>query len=243
MPPQNQGSPFEIVTPGKSKKGGNKGIIITIAIVVFLILSVVAGVLLVKQRQNIQEKAALTMCPAAEACPNASTPTLLQSCHPEDSDGTTNDSNCNTAGRVETCGPASTEYCCPAPGAAWTTDMTVCNSLNSTPSPSPSPTVSPSPSPTAAPNTCGGSCGSNSNCDSGLICSNGSCRNPLCTSASDCNCNTITTSSPTATAKATTSPTTQSSPLPIPDTGIDWPTGLGIGVGAAAIILSILIAL
>lgn len=248
MPQQNQqASPFEIVTPGKSKKGGGKGIIIGVAIVIFLILSVVAGVLLVRQRQNIQEKASVTMCPGAEACPNASQPTLLQSCHPADTDNSTNDSNCNAAGRVETCGPATTQYCCPAPGAAWTTDMTVCNSLNATPSPSPSPspTVSPSPSPTAAPNTCGGSCGSNSNCDSGLICSNGSCRNPLCTSASDCVCNSSTSPTPTSTTTTTTTtaPTTQSSPLPVPVTGIDWPTGVGVGVGAAAIILSILIAL
>lgn len=49
-------SPFNIVTSSKPKKG-SKGLIVAVIVVVFLILSVVAGVLLVRQRQNIQEKA------------------------------------------------------------------------------------------------------------------------------------------------------------------------------------------
>src|SRR5258706_6671429 len=59
-----------------------------------------------------------------EACPG--TDGLLHSCHPKDTDGSSQDSICNTAGRVETCGPNTTPYCCPAPGGTWTTDMSKC---------------------------------------------------------------------------------------------------------------------
>lgn len=150
-PQPNQGaSPFEIVTPGKSKKGGSKGLIIAIVIIGFLLLSVVAGVLLVRQQQNIQEKASGTQCPGAEQCPNTKDPTLLQSCHPGESDGTTDDSICNQAGRIQTCGPASTQYCCPKAGGTWTTNMSACSATPS-PSPSPSPTVAPTPSPSVSP--------------------------------------------------------------------------------------------
>lgn len=53
-------SPFEIVTSSTTKKSNIKGIIVAVVIVLFLTLSVVAGVLLVKQNQNVQEKAAGT---------------------------------------------------------------------------------------------------------------------------------------------------------------------------------------
>lgn len=60
-----------------------------------------------------------------------------------------------------------------------------------------------------SPNACGGTCGSNSNCNSGLMCYQGFCRNPSCTSSVSCNCN----QSPSPTAKpapkSTTVPTPQ----------------------------------
>ena len=63
MPTQNQDqqktqSPFEIITPTKSKKIGKKGLIIALVVVLFLALGIFAGVMLVKQRQEIREKAA-----------------------------------------------------------------------------------------------------------------------------------------------------------------------------------------
>lgn len=128
-------SPLEIITPTKSKKGV-KGIFAAIIIAVFLALSVVAGVLLVRQNQNIREKAGSVMCPGGEACPYARDPNLLLSCHPVDGDGTTTDSLCDGVGRVETCGPAYTKYCCPVAGGDWTTDMTACTD---TPTPTPTP--------------------------------------------------------------------------------------------------------
>lgn len=161
MPPQNnqnQPSPFEITTAGKSKKRGGRGIVVAILIVVFLALSVVAGVLLVRQRQNIQEKAAVSQCPAIEACPVSGQPNLLRNCHPAGTDGAPTESLCDTIGRVATCGAAGTSYCCPTVGGAWTKDMTVCNSLaqasltlSPTPIPTPTPTPTTSVSPTATP--------------------------------------------------------------------------------------------
>lgn len=59
-----------------------------------------------------------------EACPNSSQKSLLQNCTPADSDGTSKDSICNKVGRVESCGGKN--YCCPAIGAAWTSDMSKC---------------------------------------------------------------------------------------------------------------------
>lgn len=245
MPPKNEPSPFEIVTPGKSKKSGGKGIIIAVAVVIFLILSVIAGVLLVRQRQSIQEKA------AGETCAPGYTTTHLHDCKKNCSNeqGPGADwywINATTGAGCGTGTDGTPKYWCDVDECNLSTAVTTPTPVP-TPSPTPSPTPTSSPTPTAAPNTCGGSCGSNSNCNSGLICSNGFCRNPLCVSASDCVCTSTSTSSPipTATAIATTTTTTatQSSPRPVPVTGIDWPTVTGIGVGAAAIILSVLIAL
>lgn len=235
MPPSNtnpQNSPFEIVTPNKSKQVGKTGIIVGVSIVAFLILSVVAGVLLVKQQQTATPQAASSMCPGAEACPNAKQPNLLQSCHPADGDGTTTDSLCNQAGRVETCGPATTPYCCPVAGGNWTTDMTKCAK-------SPTPTVTPTPTGSS----CNSSCSTNNDCQNGLYCYSGSCRNPLCASDTTCGCAAATPTA-TATAAGTAAPAgTQSTPLPIPVTGTDWATYAGAGVGVTAIIVSIFLAL
>jgi len=80
-------------------------------------------------------------CPQAGACPyggDHNTPSgyLLRNCYPSESDGTPHDSLCNQAGRVEPCGPTHTNYCCPAPGKVWTTDMSKCKA---TPRPLPTP--------------------------------------------------------------------------------------------------------
>ncbi|HET7099117.1 MAG TPA: hypothetical protein VFI61_02705 [Patescibacteria group bacterium] len=140
-------SPFEITTPAKSKKG-NKGLIIAILVVVFLILSVVVGVILVRQNQNIAEKAVTTgdsnFCPAVEACPAAGNPSLLINCTPGETGSDPSQSTCNVTGRIESCGGA--QYCCPASNGAWTTNMTACTAAVIT---SPSPTATSSASPTA----------------------------------------------------------------------------------------------
>ena len=80
--------------------------------------------------------AAITAVPSptvkcVQACPNLNQKNLLQNCTPPDADGTSNDSLCSMAGRVESCGGRN--YCCPAIGAAWTTDMTKCLTTPPTP--------------------------------------------------------------------------------------------------------------
>lgn len=97
-------------------------------------------------------------------------------------------------------------------------------------SPSASPTASPSSPPGATPNSCGGTCGSNFNCASDLVCFQGSCRNPDCTSSVSCVCGGTSTST--------------STPAPsLPQSGTDWPTVAGFGVGIFVIIGSLLLAL
>jgi hypothetical protein len=83
--------------------------------------------------------------------------------------------------------------------------------LVSAPTPTPAPTAIPtnSPTPTPAPgnpNSCGGTCGSNNNCEANLFCFNGHCRNPSCSSSTNCNCPTI-TATPIPTKKPTSSTT------------------------------------
>lgn len=51
------------------------------------------------------------------------------------------------------------------------------------------------------PNSCGGTCGSNYNCKANLYCYQGFCRNPICSTESDCDCSTTATA--TATSKST----------------------------------------
>jgi len=146
MPNQSENSasssPFEMVTSKKSGKGGRKGIVIAIVIAVFLILSVVAGVLLVRQQQNIQEKAAADLCPGAGACPVSGQPDLLRNCNPGNTDGTPQEYSCSNIGNVgviSTCGTQS--FCCPSLGASWTTDLTLC--AVATPSPTAMATATP----------------------------------------------------------------------------------------------------
>ncbi|HKB88577.1 MAG TPA: hypothetical protein VKC53_02910 [Patescibacteria group bacterium] len=253
MPQQDKpagGSPFEIITPGKSKKVGRTGLIVGISIVIFLILSVVAGVLLVRQQQNVAEKAVVAQCPGAQSCVVGAT--HIANCTPPEGDNSPSESDCNASQikRIEPCG--GVQLCCN--GTAWTTDMTACAVASPSPTPTTAPSESPSPTPTptstsgGSANSCNGTCGSNSNCQGGLYCYSGFCRNPLCASDSTCGCGSATTTpTATATTKAASATsaasTTQTTPLPIPVTGTDWPTVAGIGVGVGAIIISLLIAL
>jgi len=59
-------------------------------------------------------------------------------------------------------------------------------------------------------NACGGTCGSIYNCDTGLFCYNGFCRNPDCRDSSSCGC------TATATPKPTVKPTPKPSIKPTP---------------------------
>lgn len=58
------------------------------------------------------------------------------------------------------------------------------------------------------PNSCGGTCGSNINCKAGFFCYSGFCRNPFCSTDTDCVC-------PTATPKSTAIPKKTAIPTPL----------------------------
>ena len=135
---------FEIVTSKKSGKLSKKGLIIGSVVMVFLALSIIAGVLLVRQQQNVQEKAAaVNLCPAAEACPVAGQSTMLMSCISPNVDETPQQISCSSisnVGVITSCG--SNQYCCPSLGASWTTDVSLCATPSPTPTLTPIPTTS-----------------------------------------------------------------------------------------------------
>jgi len=66
-----------------------------------------------------------------------------------------------------------------------------------------------------------------------MICYAGACRNPSCTSSSDCRCSEVAAANAAA---GTPAPT-------LPQSGTDWPTYLGAGIGIFVILTSILLAL
>lgn len=111
---------INVVGLSSNKSGGktNWKVIGAIIGIVVLAFGVVAGIVLVRQQQNISEKAAVS---CVEQCPG--TDGVLRNCHPPESDGSSDDSSCSFK-RVEFCGTRN--YCCPAAGGAWTTDLTAC---------------------------------------------------------------------------------------------------------------------
>lgn len=90
--------------------------------IVVLALGVTAGIILVQQQQNIEEKAACT----ASCISGAS---QITNCYQTaDTDGEV--SLCNAAGRVQVCGQNASnakQFCCPVANGAWTTDLTRCS--------------------------------------------------------------------------------------------------------------------
>lgn len=221
MPPANnntqpQNNPFEIVTSGKSKKGSAKGIIIALVVVLFLALGIFGGVLLVRQNQNIQEKAVSEQC--TDDC-GVSTPERLVVCNNASCDNSAI-SLCNAAtykGRIEKCG--GKQYCCN--GTAWTNDMSSCAeyALCSWPQKATVATATATATSTATATATATS-----------------------TSASSTKTASPTpTSTKTSTAKATS--TSVATKAPIPQTGTGWPTYAGIGLGVLVIVGSLLLAL
>ncbi len=84
---------------------------------------------------------------------------------------------------------------CQASGSTTSVTNTCPVGVSPTPTPSPTPTNTPTPTPTPLA-SCNASCSQNSNCQSGLICNNGACVNPACTSQSNCQCPQPTTPPP-----------------------------------------------
>lgn len=91
--------------------------------------------------------------------------------------------------------------------------------------PSPTPYVGP-------PNSCGGTCGSHNNCQAGLFCYQGFCRNPLCKETKDCKCTaSAPTPKPTTTVVKLTpapspSPTASANPVKIYNLDLQSPSAV-----------------
>ncbi len=230
--------------------------------IVVLAVGVIAGIILVRQNQNIEEKAAcVASCPSSNGH-------LINCYNTLDTNG--DDSVCNEAGRIEICGSTvanAKQYCCPAVGGTWTANLTLCASAatptatatataTSTATSTSHATATATATATGEPNSCGGTCGSNTNCGSGLFCyivsgqTSGFCRNASCSTDTDCNCGSSTatatsTTKPTSTTKAnsTTKASGTATARPIPVTGVDWPTMLGAGFGIVMILVSLALAL
>ena len=114
----------------------------------------------------------------------------------------------------------------PPPGATPTPSPTPVPNATVTPTPTPSPTPVPGATvtPTSAPNACGGTCGSNYNCQSGMFCYEGFCRNPDCPTEGDCTCGLAAGPSPTT-------------PTTLVESGTDMSWWVVVG-GAALVLLA-----
>jgi hypothetical protein len=117
----------KVVGLSKEKSGGktNFKIIFAIIGIVVLALGIVAGIILVREQQNISENAQT----CNEECPGADG--VLRNCHPPNSDGSAQESVCSSGGLIAFCG--SRNYCCPSAGAPWTTNLTLCATAAPTP--------------------------------------------------------------------------------------------------------------
>lgn len=119
----------------------------------------------------------------------------------------------------------------PTPTPTSTPVVTPTTTPVTTLTPTPTPTTIPTdtPVPSGTPNSCGGTCGSNYNCQSGLFCYQGFCRNPFCPSETGCGCRA--TSTPPAVLGVTAPPR-------LPETGGGFEVVLGLlGIGGAGIYL------
>lgn len=216
-------------TTVSASSGGkpNWKIIGAIVGVVVLALGVIAGIILVRQSQDIREKAA-----CVEQCPGSDG--ILRNCTPPESDGSSADSTCNFAGRIELCG--GTQFCCPAPGGTWTTNLSLCPQSTPTSTPTPTPTPTPTATPSATP------------IDSEELTSTPTptptaTTTPTPTATAGTGGTTATTT-PTATATSTTvaQSGSTSTPFPVPDTGASLPTIFGLSLGAFLVIGSFFLA-
>ena len=119
---------INVVGLSSGKKGGksNWKIIGAIIGIVVLALGIIAGILLVRQQQDIREKADVVSCtdPTVEQCPVAGSPNILRNCHPPEANNSPVESLCDSEGKVSFCGDKN--YCCPSAGGNWTTDMKAC---------------------------------------------------------------------------------------------------------------------
>lgn len=215
----------------KSKFGT---VLVLIATVALAGIAIFTAFRLYKLRQESVTPNAPTSQPGATCVPQCPrSDGVLDNC---ESDG---ESICNAtfAGtRIEECG--GKQYCCNN-NQVWTTNLTDCGSSSTTSSTTTScdalaftlsstATATPTNTPSASgtPNSCNGTCGSDANCNEGLYCYYGYCRNSSCSTDTDCVCSS--TSSPSAS---------------LPEAGTSLPSILGLGVGGILLLVSLLLAL
>jgi len=114
------------------------------------------------------------------------------------------------------------------------------------PTPTATTTATPTATATATPNSCNGTCGSNYNCNSGLYCYNGYCRDADCPTETDCSCGTAATATATSSTTTTTTVTRTATPTAeasLPNAGVSTPTIFGLGIGAVLLLISLTLAL
>lgn len=68
---------------------------------------------------TVSPKPPTAECLKYQGCPVKTQTNILRNCYPSGTDGTPTESLCNIAGRVETCGPNYTKYCCSKAGGSW----------------------------------------------------------------------------------------------------------------------------
>lgn len=109
---------IKIVGLSPKKSGGTNWKVISAIIgIIVLSIGVIAGILLVRQNQDVREKA--SDCSIKNTC----TGTTLYDCPAGETDA--NESVCDRQGRIEMCNGA--QYCCPQAGGNWTSDLSKCD--------------------------------------------------------------------------------------------------------------------
>ena len=214
--------------------------------VVVLALGVLAGIYLVRQQQNINERAAVPQCPAGEQCPVTKDPTHLRTCSYVEGDNSPDEQLCGTnTSRLNTLSMCGRQvWCCPKKGGAWTTDLTKCPgaTLNT---PTATPTLTPTPTATAtstATPTATATMTSTPTPTTSPTATGTRTATPTATSTATG----TRTATPTATATATSTNisyvTATPTAFPVPETGLSLPTLIGTGAGVLMIIASLLLA-
>jgi len=203
---------IKVVGLSSPKKTGNinSKVIGAIVAIIVLALGVIAGIFLVRQQQDIREKAS----ECVEQCPGPNG--ALMNCHPPDTDGGAVESLCNLAGKVEFCGTRN--YCCPSVGGQWTADLTKCAQKKIT-------------SVTASPSAISSPSGTPKGFDS--LSGDLPSASPIQTASP------LTTKSPLPTARATISATATSFPIPETGINLPTTVGVGVGVILVLISMSL----
>jgi hypothetical protein len=108
-------------------------------LIVLVVLMVVLPIAMYLTQQKNDNRNLAASC--AEACPVPGGE--LRNCTPPEPDGSAATSLCNEKGRIEPCG--GQQFCCPAPGGQWTTNMSACIVPSNTPTLTPIPTATSTP--------------------------------------------------------------------------------------------------